>query len=324
MKIGNLELTNAVSLAPMAGYTDRAMRSVCHELGADFSVTEMVSAKAVVFRDKKTFALSRILADEGPVCLQIFGSEPEVMAEAASILSVPKEGVAPIAIDINMGCPVRKIFTNGEGSALMKSPELIAKIVDSVTRSTPLPVTVKLRAGVDGEHINAVECALAAEGAGAALVCIHGRTTKQMYSGTADREIIARVKAALKIPVIANGDITSAESALAMIRDTGADGIAVGRGAVGNPYIFAEIKAALEGKEYTPPTSHEMITLALRQLKTAIDDKGEYTAVTESRKQIALYLHAFRGAASLRARINQSTTYREVEEILNSVPECTE
>ena len=321
MKIGNLELLCPVSLAPMAGYTDRAMRSVCHELGADFSVTEMVSAKAVVYGDKKTFTLSRIYPDEGPVSLQIFGSEPEVMAEAAGILSTPREGVPPIAIDINMGCPVRKIFTNGEGSALMKSPELIEKIVASVTKATPLPVTVKLRAGIDEGRINAVECALAAESAGAYAVCIHGRTTKQMYSGTADRDIIAKVKSALRIPVIANGDITSVKSALEMLRYTDADGIAIGRGAVGNPFLFSEIKAALKNEPYTPPKAHDLTSLALRQLKIAIEDKGEYTAVTESRKQIALYLHAFRGAAALRAKINQSTTYREVEEILKSIPD---
>ena len=300
----------------MAGFTDRAFRLVCHELGAEYTVTEMVSAKAVVYNDKKTFQLARIREDEGAVALQIFGSEPSVMAEAAGRLSSPDEGEAPVAIDINMGCPVKKIFSNGEGSALMKNPSLIYDIVKATRGGTPLPVTVKLRKGVSDEAVNAVECALAAEEAGAALVTVHGRTTRDMYSGHVDREIIARVKESLRIPVIANGDILSARDALEMLSATHADGVAIGRGAVGNPYIFAEIIAALEGKCYTSPTVEEQTELALRQLSIAIEDKGERVAVPESRKQIALYLHAFSGAARLRAEVNAATTYAEIEGIL--------
>ena len=321
MRIGSYDINHGVSLAPMAGYTDSAMRRICHRLGADYSVTEMVSAKAVVYGDKKTFSLAAISEDEGPVAIQIFGSEPEVMAEAAARLASPAVGVPPIAIDINMGCPVRKIFTNGEGSALMKSPELIEKIVRSVSLAVEIPVTVKLRAGIDREHINAVECALAAEAGGALAVCVHGRTTKDMYTGRADRAVIRAVKEALTIPVSANGDILTAQDARAMLDETGADGIAIGRGAVGNPFIFREIRAMLDGTEYTPPSVRESVDLALLQLRYAIEDKGEYTAVTESRKQIALYLHKFRGAAALRADINRATTYDEVSAVMHRIPE---
>ena len=308
MKIGNVTLKHGLWLAPMAGYTDRAMRLVCREQGAEYTVSEMVSAKATVFGDKKTFALARILPDEGPVAVQIFGSEPDIMARAAEILSHPTEGVRPAAIDINMGCPVHKIFSNGEGSALMRSPELINEIVSSVKGATDLPVTVKLRAGIDDSHINAVECALAAEDGGADIICIHGRTRVQMYGGSADRNIIKNVKKALHIPLIANGDILSGEDALSMLRDTNADGIAIGRGAVGNPFIFSEVLAALNGDAYAPPTLEEQINIAIRQLSVAVEDKGERVAIPEARKQIALYLRGFRGAAAIRARINAAMT----------------
>ncbi len=305
--------TPIVMLAPMAGYTDRAMRLISHEFGCEYSVTEMVSAKAVVYNDKKTFSLAKILHDEGPVAIQIFGSEPEIMAEAAAKLSKPEIGVPPVAIDINMGCPVHKIFSNGEGSALMRSPELIEKIVRTVKNEIDLPVTVKLRLGIDGSHINAIECALAAEAGGASMICLHGRTRVQMYGGTSDRKTIKKVKESLQIPLFANGDIISSENALSMISDTRADGIAIGRGAVGNPFIFDEIRSVLHGTKYHSPNIKERADTALRQLRYAIEDKGEATAVTEARKQIALYLHGFRGAAALRAKINRATEYKEVE-----------
>ncbi len=318
VKIGNITLPFGVMLAPMAGYTDRAMRLVCREWGCEYSVTEMVSATAVVFNDKKTFSLAKILPDEGPVAVQIFGSKPDIMAEAAARLSFPDIGAPPVAIDINMGCPVHKIFSNGEGSALMRSPELIEKIVCAVKCATPLPVTVKLRAGIDDFCINAVDCAKAAEAGGAAAICIHGRTRVQMYGGKADRKIIEKVKNSLQIPLFANGDITNSEEALSMFSDTGADGIAIGRGAVGNPFIFNEIISSLSKKEQLEISVDTRVDTALRQLRCAIEDKGEYAAVTEARKQIALYLHGFRGAAALRGAINKSTTYREVEEAFAS------
>lgn len=312
--IGELKLKHGVMLAPMAGYTDRAMRLVCREWGCEYSVTEMVSAKAVVYNDKKTFSLAKILPDEGPVAIQIFGSEPEIMAEAAARLEKPGEGAFPSAIDINMGCPVHKIFSNGEGSALMKSPELIERIVRATKQAVSIPVTVKLRSGIDQKSINAIECALAAEEGGASMVCLHGRTRVQMYGGAADREIIKNVKQRLHIPLVANGDITSAEAAFTMLSDTGADGIAIGRGAVGNPFIFSEILSALNGERCEGVTLNTRAKTALFQLKAAISDKGEATATAEARKQIALYLKGFRGAANLRSKINTATTYGEIEE----------
>lgn len=311
-----------VMLAPMAGYSDRAMRVVCAKYGAEYTVTEMISAKAVTFGDKKTAALAAIRPDEGRVGLQIFGSEPDVMARAAEILSHAVEGdgfVQPVAIDINMGCPVNKIFGNGEGSALMKSPELIEKITRSVVGATNLPVTVKLRIGVDAEHINAVECALAAESGGARMICMHGRTRVELYSGTIHRDVIKNVKKSLHVPLIANGDIVTAADALSMLSETGADGVAIGRGAVGNPFIFSEILSALDGGKYTPPTLFERAETALLQLRLSIEEKGEARAVNEARKQIALYLSGFRGAAKIRAVINTATTYAEVESIFNEV-----
>lgn len=319
MKIGNTELRHGLFLAPMAGFSDRAMRRVCHLMGAEYSVTEMISAKAVTFGDKKTFSLAKIRADEGPVALQIFGSEPDVMGRAAEILSKRAWGegyVSPSAIDINMGCPVHKIFSNGEGSALMRDPELIYRIVRAVKGSTDLPVTVKHRTGISADSINAVECALAAEAGGAELVTVHGRTKVQMYSGCVDRETIKKVKQSVHIPVIANGDILSARDALSMLRETEADGIAIGRGAVGNPFIFKEIKSIFDGEEYTEPTLDEKVEIALLQLRLSIEDKGERVAVPEARKQIAMYLHSFRGAAAIRAEINRALTYSEIEKIL--------
>lgn len=318
IKLGNLEMKYGLCLAPMAGYSDRAMRLVCRKYGVEHSVSEMVSAKAVVFNDKKTFALAKILDDEGPVSIQIFGSEPQVMAEAAAVLSTPKDGVRPIAIDINMGCPVNKIFSNGEGSALMKNPELIHRITKEVSSAIDIPATVKIRAGINQNSINAVECALAAEEGGASLLCIHGRTREQMYGGLADREIIKRVKDAINIPLIANGDIVDGKSAIDMLRETGADGIAIGRGAVGNPFIFSEIISAIEGKEFIEPDISERIDIALLQLSTAIEEKGERVAIPEARKQIALYLRSFRGAARIRAEINRAITYDDISKALKS------
>lgn len=321
LKLGNKEFGCAVCLAPMAGYTDRGMRLLAKRWGADLTTTEMVSAKAVVYNDKKTFKLAAISKDEGDVLLQIFGSEPSVMAEAAERLSgaVSDIHAAPFGIDINMGCPVNKIFSNGEGSALMRSPTLIYDIVSAVKRAIDIPLTVKMRLGIKKGEMLAVECALAAEEAGADAICVHGRRREDMYGGEADLCGIAAVKAAISIPLIANGDVTDAKAALRIFRETGADGIAVGRGAVGNPFIFREIKCALSGEEYERPTTEDFVREALLQLSYAVEDKGEEIAIPEARKQIALYLREFRGSARLRADINRATTYTEVEKILNSV-----
>lgn len=342
MKIGNIEIKNGIFLAPMAGYTDRAIRLIAKEFGCEYTTTEMVSAKAVTYGDKKTFRLGRIYSDEGPVALQIFGSEPEVMAEAASIIlrhegeliasgarheslyqghsSADSPTVAlPVAFDINMGCPVNKIFSNGEGSALMRDPDLIYRITRAVNEATPLPTTVKMRLGIDSEHINVMECARAAEEGGAAAICIHGRTKAQMYGGEAEFDEIARVKSALSIPLIANGDITTADGARAVLDKTRADGIAIGRGAVGNPYIFRDILNMLEGRSPSPaPTTEMLVEAALRQLRYAVEDKGEAVAIPESRKQIALYLKGFRGAARIRTEINTSKSFSEVEAALKT------
>ena len=321
MRLGKITLRHGIFLAPMAGFSDRAMRLVCHRMGAEYSVTEMISAKAVTFGDKKTFSLARIRRDEGPVAIQIFGREPDVMGRAAEIISKREWGegfVPPVAIDINMGCPVNKIFSNGEGSALMRSPELIYDITRAVRMAIELPVTVKLRSGISAESVNAVECALAAEEAGASAVCIHGRTRVQMYGGRADREIIRQVCRRLSVPVIANGDILTAEDAVAMLRDTCAAGVAIGRGAVGNPFIFSEIIAALENREPPVFSLEERVKTALLQLRLAVEEKGEARAIPEARKQIALYLKSFHGAARLRTEINRATTYDEVEKILTS------
>ncbi len=320
MKIGNKEFKHGLILAPMAGFTDRAMRYVAHKFGAEYSVTEMVSAKAVCYGDKKTHALAKIMPDEGDVGLQIFGSEPDIMARAAHILEVGEEGAArPFAIDINFGCPVNKVFSNGEGSALMRDPDRIYKIVKSVSESISIPCTAKIRLGIDGSSVNAVECALACQEGGAALIAVHGRTRVEMYTGEANMEEIKKVKQSLHIPVIANGDIKSGADAAEVLLKTGADGIMIGRGAIGNPFVFEECRAVLSGEKYTPPTVEMRIDTALLQLSLAIDEKGEEYAVKEARKQIALYLHSFRGAAAARAEINRALTYKEVENALRQV-----
>ncbi len=313
MKIGNIQLKYGLMLAPMAGFSDRAMRLIAKKYGAEYSTTEMVSAKAVTYNDEKTYKIARIREDEGPVAIQIFGSEPDVMARAAERVSCGMRGVSPVAIDINMGCPVKKIFFNGEGSALMKNPDLIYEITKSVRENTDLPCTVKIRAGIDAGHINAVECAQAAESGGARLITVHGRTREQLYAGKADRSIIKAVKESVKIPVVANGDITDGKSALDILKETGADGIMVGRGAIGNPFIFGEIICALEGREYETPSLKTRCATALTQLQLAIEDKGEEIAVREARGQIAFYLKGFRGSAALRGEINRANTYTDVE-----------
>lgn len=317
IKLGSLTLRHGLFLGPMAGYTDYGMREVSKRLGAEYLVTEMVSAKAVVHNDKKTAALAFIPKSQSPCAIQIFGSDPKVMAEAALLLSAGAGGgCAPTAIDINMGCPVPKVFGNGEGSALMASPSLIFDITRAVSRAVSIPVTVKLRAGIDESSINAPDCARAAEAAGAALVAVHGRTRKQMYMGLADRGIIRAVKESVSIPVIANGDIYTAEDALSMLKQTGADGVMIARGAVGNPFIFREITAALEGSACPPPTAAERVQTALLQLSLSIENKGEALAVVEGRKQIAGYLKGQRGAAALREKIHRATSFAEMKEAL--------
>lgn len=317
MKIADIVLPHGLLLGPMAGYSDRAMRLLCREFGAEMTVSEMVSAKAVCYGDKKTAQLARIGQDELPCALQLFGSEPQTMAQAACRMAEGIPGFAkPSAIDINMGCPMKKIISGGDGGALMKDPHLIERIVRAVTDAVDLPVTVKIRAGWDENTRNAPDCARAAEEGGAAAITVHGRTVRQVYTGQADWSIIRAVKQAVSLPVIGNGDVTCAAEAQALLRETGCDGVMVARAAVGNPFLFAEISAALEGRPYTPPTPAEVTKVALRQLRLACEDKGERLAMPEARKQIAAYLHGRRGAADLRRRINAAVTYAEAEAIL--------
>ena len=308
-------------LSPMAGDGDRAFRLVCHEHGAGYLCSEMVSAKALCYGDKKTPLLAKITPAEAPMAVQIFGSEPEFMARGAQIVveNAKKDGVLPSAIDINMGCPVHKVVSNGEGSALMKNVPLIEKIVSSVVRAVDIPVTVKMRLGWDQSSINVVEAAKAAEAGGAAAVCVHARTRAQMYSPGVDISYIAKVKSALKIPVIGNGDVFSADDAKRMFAETGCDGVAVARGALGNPWIFEEISAKLCGSPFTPPTVAERIETAKKQLQYSAFDKGERVAAVESRRYIGRYLKGINGASKLRAALCRAETVSEIISLLSNI-----
>ena len=334
MRIGNIELCHGLVVAPMAGISDKSFRRLCTQMGAEYSVSEMVCAKALVYEQKcrktdadafKTGTLAAVMQDDLPMAIQIFGSEPEFIAEATAMLvdgsyKGCKSDARPSAIDINMGCPVHKIVSNGEGSALMKTPELAGRLVEAaVGAAKGLPVTAKIRAGWDHGSINAPEMAKILESAGASAICVHGRTRTQQYSGHSDNSVIAEVKAAVRIPVIGNGDVVDGASAIKMINETGCDGIMIGRAAIGNPFIFAEVKAALEGREYVPPTLDEVIETALFQLRSMIEDKGERVGIAESRKHLCHYLKGFRGSSEARGRINLAATYEEAERILRSV-----
>ncbi len=324
--IGNVYLKNGIILAPMAGVTDYAFRALSVLFGAEYTVSEMVSAKAMHYRDEKTASLARVRKAELPMAVQIFGSEPEIMAEAAAALSTLEYNkcvseVLPSAIDINMGCPVKKVVTNGEGSALMKSPEKIYDIVKAVVSATDLPVTVKIRSGWDDRHLNAVEAALAAEEGGASALTVHGRTREQLYRPPVNLEIIARVKEALKIPVIGNGGINSAQDALNMKRETGCDGVMIARGAEGNPMIFSEIKAAFEGREYVKPASKELLCIARQHIRLLCEDKGELVGVREARKHLAWYVKGMRGAASFRLAVNSALSMERLLTLIDTLEE---
>lgn len=313
MKIGNVEIKNNLFLAPMAGVTDLPFRKLCKEQGAGMVYTEMVSAKAIYYNNKNTKTLLEVDGTEHPVAVQLFGSEPELMGEMA--LQIEEYGFD--VFDINMGCPVPKVVNNGEGSALMKNPKLAEEIVAAMVKRVHKPVTVKLRAGFDKEHVNAPEVAKAVEAGGAAAVCVHGRTREQYYAGHADWDVIRRVKEAVDIPVIGNGDILTAGDALAMKEQTNCDGFMVGRGAKGNPWIFREILTALEtGVQPERPSVEEVVNMIRRQFQLMIAYKCEFTAVREMRKHISWYTAGYPASAKLRGELMKLESYAEVEELL--------
>jgi len=296
----------------MAGYTDVVFRALCTSFGCDLTYTEMVSAKGLTFGNAKTADYLLLGEEESSVGVQLFGHEPDRMADAAKYVS-DRLGPRLRCIDLNMGCPAQKIVSNGDGSALMKTPALAGRIVEAVKAASPVPVTVKFRKGWDGD--TCVSFAKMLETSGADAICLHPRTRVQQYEGKADRAAIGAVKAAVHIPVIGNGDITCGESAVSMIRETGCDGVMIGRGALGRPWIFAEVKAALAGAPYAEPDVSERLTIALRHAERIEAVKGPHGLV-ELRKHLPRYLHGIRGAAALRTRLNDAKTAAEIREFL--------
>ena len=339
MKIGNAEVFHGLCLAPLAGVSDRSFRKMARRFGAEYTVSEMVSAKALCYEQNsrkavtastvRTAPLAAVMADEYPMAVQLFGAEPEFMARAAQLLeSGEYRGacgeIPPVAIDVNMGCPMAKIVGNGEGSALMKTPALAEAIVREMVRAVKIPITVKIRAGWDAEHINAVELAKRMEQAGASAICVHGRTRQQMYAPGADWGIIREVREAVSIPVIGNGDIFTASDAIRMMEETGCQGVMVARGAQGNPWIFEEIRLAMEGEAYIPPTTHERLSVAMEHAEDIVREKGERIGVHESRKHMGWYVHGVRGAASARGRLMTAESLDAIRKIFDELENSEE
>lgn len=312
-KIGDVEIDNPFVLAPMAGVTDLPFRKLCKEQGAGLICMEMVSAKAISFHNKNTEALMEIDKCENPVSMQLFGSEPELMARVAAETEERPFDI----LDINMGCPVPKVVNNGEGSALLKNPELIVKIVKSVSSAIKKPLTVKVRIGFENEPVDIVDIAKRVEDAGAAAIAVHGRTRQQYYSGTADWDAIRRVKEAVSIPVIGNGDVDSPEKAEALIKETGCDGVMIGRAVRGNPWLFRELNHYFEtGEKLSRPSVEEVREMILRHARMQIDLKGEFTGIREMRKHVAWYTAGMRHSAALRRETNLVSSYEELEKLL--------
>ena len=332
LKIGSVTLTHGLLLAPMAGMTDVSFRTLCRRAGAEYVVTEMVSAKALCFeqgqrRSKhlRTAALTLLEAEETPAAIQLFGGDPDFMAEAAALLTSGEyrgaNGVRPAAIDVNMGCPVHKIVGNGEGSALMLDPERAERIVAAMRRATDLPLTVKIRAGFDEQHKNAPELAKRLEAAGADLICVHGRTRQQYYAPSSDNRVIAAVKAAVSIPVVGNGDLFSADDVVRMKQETGCDGVMIARGCMGNPFLFTETVARLEGRPYTPPTDRERLDTALAHAADMVARKGLRVGLAEARKHMLWYCKGLRGAAVAREALTHAESMDEIRVVFDALLE---
>lgn len=315
LKIGNVELENNLILAPMAGVTDLPFRLLCKEQGCGLMYTEMVSAKAILYKNRNTGPLMEVRPEEEPVALQLFGSDPVIVSDIAAQV---EDG--PYAfIDINMGCPVPKIVNNGEGSALMKNPKLVEEILTALVKKVKKPVTVKFRKGFDDDHINAVEIARIAESCGVSAVAVHGRTRAQFYSGKADWDIIRQVKEAVKIPVIGNGDIFTPEDAKRMLYETGCDGLMIARGAKGNPWIFSRTLHYLEtGELLGPPDKEELKETILRHAQLQIQFKGEYLGLCEMRKHLSWYTVGLPHSSSLRNDVNQTETWEDFYNLIQS------
>lgn len=313
LKIGSATLPNNLILAPMAGVTDLPFRLLCKEQGAGLLCMEMVSAKAILYKNRNTESLLEIDPRENPVSLQLFGSDPEIISNIAHQIEDRPFDI----LDLNMGCPVPKIVNNGEGSALMKNPKLAGEIIRETVKAIDKPVTVKIRKGFDDEHINAVEMAKIAEDAGAAAVAVHGRTREQFYSGKADWDIIRQVKEAVSIPVIGNGDLLTAEDVIAMEAQTGCDGFMIARGAQGNPWIFRQILHYFEtGEHLAKPTLEEVTQMILRHARMMLEFKGEYIGIREIRKHAAWYTAGYPNSARLRVAINNVESFEALEELL--------
>lgn len=314
MKIGDVVVDNNIFLAPMAGVTDNSYRIICREMGAGLVTTEMVSAKGLYYKDENTVKLTRVYPEESPVSLQIFGSDPKIMASVTEEYINPRSDIQ--FLDINMGCPAPKIVKNGDGSALMKNPSLVREILKEVVKVSNKPVTIKIRMGWDENNLNGIEIAKIAEEEGVSLITIHGRTRKMFYSGKADWDYIKKLKESVSIPVIGNGDVFEPMDAIRLLEYTGCDGVAIGRGAMGNPWIFKRINNLLKGMEDIEPSIEEKIDMALYHLDLICNIKGEHVGIREMRKHIAWYLKGMRNSNMLKDKIN---TMESKEEILDTL-----